>query len=156
MRSGGAKTKGMTYKGIKVSTNWDCIKSFQWMCENAKFIFSHKSYKGERIKIVVNEPIEKFDCFEIGYDRYGVTTNADTVFSSGWGEMIEDSSKEIVEYIKEYLKREGVSDLIEHDPHEVSSVKCDLCGKEWVAVRPLGLIKLECPNCKNMVQFENV
>ncbi len=103
----------MTYKGIKVSKNWDCVKSFKCLCENAKFIFSHKSYNGERIKIVVNESIEKFDCFEIGYDRYGVTINADTIFSSGWGEMIEDSSKEIVEYVKDYLKREGASDLIE-------------------------------------------
>lgn len=42
------------------------------------------------------------------------------------------------------------------DPHEVSKVKCDLCGKEWIAVRPEGLTKLECPNCENMVQFENV
>lgn len=42
------------------------------------------------------------------------------------------------------------------DPHEVSKVKCDLCGKEWIAVRPEGLTELECPNCENMVQFENV
>jgi len=42
------------------------------------------------------------------------------------------------------------------DPHEVSTVKCDLCTKEWVAVRPEGLTQLECPNCGNMVHFENV
>jgi len=42
------------------------------------------------------------------------------------------------------------------DPHEVSKVKCDLCDKEWIAVRPEGLTELECPNCENMVQFENV
>lgn len=103
------------YKGIKVSKNWDCIKSFGWMCENAKFIFSHKSYAGERLKIVINEPLGKFDCFEIGYDRWGVTTDADTIFSHGWGEMIEDSSKQIVSYIKDYLKREGASDLLVTD-----------------------------------------
>jgi len=40
--------------------------------------------------------------------------------------------------------------------YEVSKVKCDLCGKEWVAVRTEGLTKLECPNCGNMVNFENV
>jgi hypothetical protein len=61
---------------------------------------------------VVQEPIGRFDCFEIGYDRYGVTTEADTIFSSGWGEMIEDSSKDIVGYIKDYLKREGASNLL--------------------------------------------
>ena len=40
--------------------------------------------------------------------------------------------------------------------HEVSKVKCDLCGKEWVAVRPGGLAKLECPNCGNITHFENI
>lgn len=44
----------------------------------------------------------------------------------------------------------------EYDPHEVSKVKCDLCGHEWIAVRPEGLVKLECPNCNNLVSFENV
>ena len=42
------------------------------------------------------------------------------------------------------------------EPHEVSTVKCDLCGHSWVAVRPLGLHKLECPNCLGMVYFENI
>lgn len=42
------------------------------------------------------------------------------------------------------------------DPHEVSTVECDLCSHQWVAVRPLGLEKLECPNCGNMVYFENI
>lgn len=42
------------------------------------------------------------------------------------------------------------------DPHEVSTVKCDLCAKEWVAVRPEDVEKLECPNCGNMVHFENI
>jgi len=41
-------------------------------------------------------------------------------------------------------------------PYEVSKIKCDLCNKEWVAVRTKGLTKLECPNCGNMVNFENV
>ncbi len=97
---------------IKISSNWDCIKSFDWMVKNARFIFSHKSYSGEKLKIVVKEPIDKYDCFEIGYDRYGLTTEADTVFSSGWGNMIQDSSKEIIPFIKSYLVREGASDLI--------------------------------------------
>jgi len=43
---------------------------------------------------------------------------------------------------------------IKNDPHEVSTVKCDLCGKVWIAVRPEGLVKLECPNCQNIVHYE--
>lgn len=55
--------------------------------------------------------------------------------------------RKIKKYIEEQLKK---------TQHEVSTVKCDLCSKEWVAVRPPGLDTLECPNCKNMVRFENV
>lgn len=43
-----------------------------------------------------------------------------------------------------------------NDRHAWSTVKCDLCGKSWIAVRPVGVIELECPNCKNMTHFENV
>ena len=39
---------------------------------------------------------------------------------------------------------------------EVSKVKCDLCGHEWVAVRPEGVLRLECPNCGNIANFENI
>jgi hypothetical protein len=103
-----------TYKGIKISSNWDFPQTLKEVCENSRFIFSHKSYKEERIKVVLKEPIaEKYDCFEIGYDRYGVTITADTQFSQGWGNMIEDSSKEITEYIRQYLIREGATDLVE-------------------------------------------
>lgn len=105
--------KTNTYKGIKISSNWDCIKSFQWMVENARFVFTHLSSGGERLKLVVHEPIiDKFDCFEIGNDRYGVITKADTQFSSGWGGMIEDSSKEIIPFIKDYLIRQGASGFV--------------------------------------------
>lgn len=38
---------------------------------------------------------------------------------------------------------------------EVSLVKCDTCQYQWVAVRPEGLLKLECPKCGNNCGFEN-
>lgn len=40
--------------------------------------------------------------------------------------------------------------------YETSYVQCDLCTERWVAVRPTGTQKLECPNCENMVTFENI
>lgn len=101
-----------SYKGILISSNWDCVKSFQWLCENAKFIFSHKSYSGERPKIVLKEPINEIDCIEIGYDRYGVMAVADTNFGPGWGNAIEDSSKDIVGFLKDWLIKDGATDLI--------------------------------------------
>jgi hypothetical protein len=42
------------------------------------------------------------------------------------------------------------------DPYEASKVKCDLCGRTWIAVRPEGLERLECPTCHNMVTFDNL
>lgn len=45
---------------------------------------------------------------------------------------------------------------IPKDPHECSVVQCDLCNHKWVAVRPIGLTKLECPNCNNLTHFENI
>lgn len=47
-------------------------------------------------------------------------------------------------------------ELQKHEPHEVSKVKCYLCNSEWVAVRPKETPKLECPNCKNVANFENI
>lgn len=41
------------------------------------------------------------------------------------------------------------------DPHEVSNVKCDTCNYGWLAVRPEGLTKLECPNCGLICSFDN-
>ncbi len=46
--------------------------------------------------------------------------------------------------------------VLKSDLWESSKVKCDLCNREWVAVRPEGIERLECPNCHNMVSFENI
>jgi len=35
-----------------------------------------------------------------------------------------------------------------------SRVQCDLCSHIWIAVYPLNIDKLECPNCHNMVNYE--
>jgi hypothetical protein len=35
-----------------------------------------------------------------------------------------------------------------------SKVKCDLCTHNWIAVFPYNCEKLECPNCRNMVNYE--
>ena len=50
------------------------------------------------------------------------------------------------------------TDIISSDKvgYEASLVKCDLCNYKWVAVRIVGLELLQCPNCRNMVNFENV
>lgn len=62
---------------------------------------------------------------------------------------------------EEYEAEERIRDIIkqlipDYDPHEASKVECGLCGHTWIAVRPQGLTELQCPNCKNMTQFENI
>ena len=57
---------------------------------------------------------------------------------------------------REYIRQYSMVGKEVNEPHEVSLVKCDLCGFEWIAVRPLGLDKLECKQCGNMVHFENI
>jgi hypothetical protein len=46
--------------------------------------------------------------------------------------------------------------LEENSPHEASEVKCDACSYTWIAVRPLDTEQLECPNCSNTTNFENI
>lgn len=62
-----------------------------------------------------------------------------------------------LQYLSQEDALEDVKDIImNYDPHEVSQVQCFVCNHLWVAVRPKGVKKLECPNCKGMVDFENV
>jgi hypothetical protein len=35
-------------------------------------------------------------------------------------------------------------------------IQCDLCSHKWTAVYLTELDKLECPNCTNMVIFDNL
>lgn len=91
--------------------------------------------------------IEKVD-HDTEYCAYGESED-ERKWSGTWCEC-DGHFIEILN-IEEIIQDEG-----DNDPHEVSIVKCDLCGYEWVAVRPAGLIKLECPNCGNVVYFENL
>lgn len=62
-----------------------------------------------------------------------------------------------LEYLSQEDAVECANDIImNYDPHEVSQVKCLVCEHSWVAVRPKGVKKLECPNCQGMVDFEDV
>ena len=102
-----ALNKGAVSGLFKISRAWDCIKSFDELISDAKFIFSHNGHKGKRPRIVLNTPIEGYDCIEIDYDRYGLTTNGVTKFDTNWGEGITDSSKDCIGFIKDFIIAEG-------------------------------------------------
>lgn len=35
-------------------------------------------------------------------------------------------------------------------PHLSGEALCDACGHHWAAVAPVGVVHLECPNCRRM------
>jgi predicted nucleic-acid-binding Zn-ribbon protein len=63
--------------------------------------------------------------------------------------------KEVFVWYKEKQISIPYNELTEFDPHEVSTVTCNLCSYSWIAVRPEGLTELECPNCGNLSHFQN-
>lgn len=64
--------------------------------------------------------------------------------------ITEIDLEELISYLPEYEKY--LEDNEKGWTH--NTVKCDLCGYEWVAVYPEKLYRLECTNCNNMVMFE--
>lgn len=50
--------------------------------------------------------------------------------------------------------------LDEYRPHDEAYVACMKCARDWVAVFPLGVKKLECPSCHELegepVQIHNL
>ena len=43
-----------------------------------------------------------------------------------------------------------VVNLDDHRPHDARYVVCMKCAKDWVAVAPVGVKNLECPECGEM------
>jgi hypothetical protein len=43
-----------------------------------------------------------------------------------------------------------VINLDDHRPHDARYVVCMKCAKDWVAVAPVGVKNLECPECGEM------
>lgn len=101
-----------SYCGILVSKKWYCVKSFQWMCENARFVFTYDIGEGEELMLVTKDDIEGMDCFEIGNDRYGVIDGGCCKFNETLGNQIKDSSRDVVPFIKAYMIRSNALDLI--------------------------------------------
>ena len=96
---------------FKISKKWNCIKTFDELRSDAKFIFIGKGWENLTPRIVLNTPINGIDCIEISYDRFGLKNGSECVFSENWGEGIEDSSKDVETFLCEFLKKESAFDL---------------------------------------------
>lgn len=98
---------------FKISPNWGCVRSFDDLVSDAKFVFVHSAYKGYRPHIVLKTPLENgFDTIEIDHDRYGLITNGVSVFNDGWGEIIVDSGNDPIAFVRNFLINTGASDLL--------------------------------------------
>ena len=60
----------------------------------------------------------------------------------------------IAEFPDDYRHLNG--DKINVHGWSVGLVECDICTHRWVGVRPANLTQLECPNCRQMAQFEEI
>lgn len=107
-----ALNKGAVSSLFKISTAWDCIKTFDELVSDAKFIFIGKGWENLTPRIVLNKPINGIDCIEISYDKFGLKNGGECVFSENWGEGIEDSSKNVETFLREFLEREGAVDIL--------------------------------------------
>jgi hypothetical protein len=101
---------------IKISEKWDCIKSFDELVADAKFVFYQNGHGNYLPRIVLNTPIEGYDCIEIDYDKTGVLNAGVSKFDDNWGIIIDDSSKDVLGFIKRFLIDDGASGLIEPFP----------------------------------------
>ena len=107
-----ALSKGAVSSLFKISTAWDCIKTFDELVADAKFIFIGKGWINLTPRLVLKTPINGIDCIEISYDNKGLTNGGECVFSENWGDQIEDSSKDVVTFLSEFLEREGAVDIL--------------------------------------------
>ena len=55
---------------------------------------------------------------------------------------------ELVDYLPEFEQ------WLKDNNWIANYVECDLCSHKWTAVYKSDLLKLECPNCHNMVLYE--
>ncbi len=99
---------------FKISTAWDCIKTFDELVADAKFIFIQNEHRNYLPKLVLNTPIGTggYDCIEIDYDRHGLVNGGVSKFDDNWGITIDDSSKDISNFLREFLEREGAVDIL--------------------------------------------
>ncbi len=96
---------------FKISPNWGSKITLDELIAESKFIFIQEG-KSLLPRIVIATPIEGINCFEIDYDRYGLTVGGLSFFNHEWGKTIKDSSKDCVGFLKQFLQDEGISEFI--------------------------------------------
>jgi hypothetical protein len=99
---------------FKISPDWDCLKSIDELIADAKFIFIQNGHESYLPRLVLNTPIEGYNCIEIDYTKKGLINGGVSKFDDNWGITIDDSSKDCIKFLKEFLEREGAVDIVNY------------------------------------------
>lgn len=105
----------------KISSNWlwDEIL-YEYLIDDADFVFMTNS----RHPIIKTKTLydstshlhsEQVDLFYISHTTDGIISYSLDKFDDSWGQQIKDSSKDINEFICDFLQREAAFDLIQYD-----------------------------------------
>lgn len=102
------KFKPAWKKGLQVSKNWSCLYSYEELKERTEFVFRFKGNLWEGAPILkLREPIEGMDLIQISYDYHGIVNGSVGIFHPRYdGERIEDMSKDIDQFVYDYLIKE--------------------------------------------------
>lgn len=76
---------------VRISRHWWIEKDLKWILDNADFIFITNG--DNRPRIYTKEKIdERYNCFKIDADKYGITLNSTCEYSA---EFFETGAKEV-------------------------------------------------------------
>lgn len=93
-------------KGLKVSENWSCRYSYEELKERTEFVFRFKGMWENAPILKLREPIEGMDLIQISYDYNGIVNGSEGKFYPPWGGQIEDLSKDVDQFVYDYLIKE--------------------------------------------------
>src|SRR5690242_14647992 len=109
-----SKTKSLR-DHFKIAPFWDHADPFtaDELLSKISFAFTMEpAHYGLYFKI--NEPVSDMDCFQFAFDvDNGIYINdGDMRFNEFMGQRINDSGVEIIEFMKDYLRKENLQHLI--------------------------------------------
>lgn len=94
-------------KGLQVSENWSCRYSYEELKERTEFVFRFKGMWENAPILKLREPIEGMDLIQISYDYNGIVNGSEGKFNPSDGNHFEDISKDVDQFVYDYLIKEG-------------------------------------------------
>lgn len=109
--------------GLQISREWSCRYSFQELCERTEFVFKFKGLWDGMPILKLREPIETMDLIQIDYDYSGIVNGSEGRFTAEFdGKHIEDLSKDIEQFIYDFLLSENAIYNDKWQPYKPSMI----------------------------------